>query len=119
MPPQLKRGQSSMKFTMFTDENGKKWEVTGEHGKTDGSYVIRPIVDKSKYDVSEPTSMFNGSYTFDITFPATQDQAQLIKQSVEALMEHITNRDDVNTYDNHGLIDSINKARQSIQKGAE
>lgn len=74
----------------FTDDTGQEWEEAFDDNLFNfRAIVIRPIKTEPKWEVVLVQNQINDDKDVYIQFNATQDQAQLIKEAVEALMEYI------------------------------
>lgn len=88
----------------FTDENGEKFEEVELRGER--TFVIRPIKPEPKWLIHETDKNFIKIELFGDAI----EQAQLIKEAVEALMGQI-----FSDTDRLVLIEAINKARKGLQ----
>lgn len=76
-----------MKKRLFWDENGNKYEFDMRWNNSDGRIIIRPLEDNYPYRlIFKPnvgSSMIQSQYNF------TPLQAQVVYNSINALMEYI------------------------------
>ena len=102
---------------IFTDEDGKKYEESGEFGATVNDqrhFVIRPIEEPKKWEVNlasyEPNSE---GYRWILTVPLsniTEAQAELIKDGVFEVMGYIMGDLMPGEWG-----DAVDKARKALQ----
>lgn len=95
----------------------KQAEITAN---PDNYIVIRPIPNKPKCEIRTPADVrIDGSEGIDVYW-ADKDQAQLIKEAVEALMEYISSTSDYDLSDQQSrVIKFSHKARQSLRSDNE
>lgn len=79
--------------------------------------LVKPIVKQPKWEVTLFQALKDRQLVTLILDDLSKDQAQLIKQSVEALMEHLTNSDyyDIDTPNDLDLMDAISTARSAMR----
>jgi hypothetical protein len=100
---------------IYTDENGEKYqeEDFNVYDKTQGYKVIRPIKPIPTHEVKDHAD----GILIHLDWTAfSDDQAQLIKEAVEAVMVYITSPPRTVQINIWGKID---EARNAIQKGAK
>lgn len=113
---------------IFTDSEGRKFELV--ESRSSGQHVIQPIKTEYKWEVVLNKNTYNKTspqYYIGIWFDATKDQAQLIKKWISAGLEYIftpvSSREDVeidiSIMGHQAMEKTADKARQSLQKGAE
>lgn len=98
---------------IFTDEDGKKYEESGEFGATVNDqrhFVIRPIEEPKIWEVSIKNGDKIDIYFYD--YYLSEGKVELIKEAVDVLMGCILSDDPLT---DEYLINRVREARKALQ----
>jgi len=99
---------------IFTDEDGKKYEESGEFGATVNDqrhFVIRPIEEPKKWEVT----LGLWEIRIGLDTHMKEEHGELIKEAIEQLMVTIFDGYPVNRIVSEPLVEAIDKARKALK----